>query len=80
MSINISQVNHLSHFLLTLELLPTILAAASSMGDCRIVFVSSLLHTIVSEWEPDNLNAELWYGRMKFYPKSKLWNVSLRDP
>ncbi len=79
-SINISQVNHLSHFLLTLELLPTILAAASSTGDCRIVFVSSLVHAWVNEWEPDNLNGEQWYGRTKFYPKSKLWNVSLRDP
>lgn len=65
----------MGHFLLTLELLPTILATASSTGDCRIVLVSSLAHSWVSEWEPDNLNGEQWYGRMKFYPKTKLYNV-----
>ena len=69
------QVNHLSHFLLTLELLPLLEATARETGDARVVFVSSNTHSWAT-WEPDNLNAERDYGRMKAYPKSKLYNVS----
>jgi len=72
----VAQVNHLGHFLLTLELLPTLLDTASHTGDCRIIFVSSAAHTFVN-WEPGNMNAEQQYGRMKFYPNSKLYNVSV---
>lgn len=72
---SIPQVNHLSHFLVTLELLPILLESASQTGDSRIVIVSSSLYTL-SSWEPENLNGEQEYNRLKFYPKSKLYNVS----
>ena len=68
------QVNHLSHFLLTLELLPIILDTASNCGDCRIVIVSSAAH-LSGVFEPGNMNAEVSYSRMGFYNKSKLYNV-----
>ena len=68
------QVNHLSHFLLTLELLPIILDTASNCGDCRIVIVSSIGH-LNAVFEPGNMNAEVSYSRMGFYYKSKLYNV-----
>ena len=69
------QVNHLSHFLLTLELLPIMLDTATSTGDCRIVIVSSGSHyrgLVV----PDNMNGEQSYGRMAFYRHSQLYKVS----
>ena len=69
------QVNHLSPFLLTLELLPIILTTASACGDCRIVFVASSGHSMY-DWNPANMNAELSQDRLKFYPYSKLYNVS----
>ena len=68
------QVNHLSHFLLTLELLPIILDTASECGDCRIVIVSSRLHSS-GVFAPGNMNAEQEYIRNKFYSNSKLYNV-----
>lgn len=71
----IPQVNHLSHFLITLELLPILLESASQTGDSRIVIVSSSLYAL-SSWEPANLNGEQEYNRLMFYPKSKLYNVS----
>ena len=70
----ISQVNHLSHFLLTLELLPIILETASATGDGRIIFVASSVHTRAI-WNPANINADQVYLRTKFYPNSKLYNV-----
>ena len=69
------QVNHLGHFLLTLELLPIMLDTATSTGDCRIVIVSSRMH-FNSEFIPDNMNGEQLYGRISFYSHSKLYNVS----
>ena len=69
------QVNYLSHFLLTLELLPIILDTASNCGDCRIVIVSSSAHTD-AVFEPGNMNAEVSYARLAFYFKSKLYNVN----
>lgn len=69
------QVNHLSHFLLTLELLPLMLDSAHSSGDGRIVFVSSMMHSS-GEFTPGNLNAERSYSRTKFYSNSKLFMVS----
>ena len=71
----VAQVKHLGHFLLTLELLPTLLDTAGNTGDCRIIFVSSVAHTFAN-WEPGNMNAEQQYVRTKSYPKSKLYNVS----
>ena len=68
------QVNHLSHLLLTLELLPIILDTASGCGDCRIIFVSSRLHASGS-FSPGNMNAETEYSRTEFYSNSKLYNV-----
>ena len=68
------QVNHLSHFLLTLELLPLMIETAVTTKDCRIIFVSSRLHTRGS-FTPGNMNAEEEYSRMRFYGNSKLYNV-----
>ena len=51
-------------------------STARETGDVRVVFVSSSAHSWCT-WEPDNMNGEREYGRMKFYPKSKLYNVSL---
>lgn len=69
------QVNHLSHFLLTLELLPLMVDSAQSSGDGRIVIVSSMLHNS-GVFAPGNLNAERSYSRTQFYSNSKLFNVS----
>ena len=68
------QVNHLGHFLLTLELIPVLQTTAREMGDVRVVFVSSKAHNW-GDWDPDNMNGERESGRFKFYPKSKLYNV-----
>ena len=68
------QVNHLSHFLLTLELLPVLQSTARETGDVRVVCVSSVVHGW-TDWDPDNMNAERDYSRYKFYLKSKLYNV-----
>ena len=70
------QVNHLSHFLLTLELLPTILDTAARTGDCRIVILSSSGHKN-GVFDPANLNGEKGYGSLVFYQHSKLFNVCL---
>ena len=68
------QVNHLSHLLITLELLPIMITTASHCGDCRIVMVSSMRHT-QGVFDPHNLNAEQSYSRLGFYCNSKLYNV-----
>ena len=70
------QVNHLSHFLLTLELLPTILDTAARTGDCRILILSSTAHKS-GVFDPANLNGEKNYGSLNFYNNSKLFNVGL---
>ena len=72
----LQKANHLGHFMLTLELLPTLLDTAGSCGDCRIIFVSSSAHGMAN-WEPENTNAGQQYSRFKFYCNSKLYNVSL---
>ena len=69
------QVNHLSHFLLTLELLPLMVDSAQLSGDGRIVIVSSMMHSS-GVFAPGNLNAERSYSRTQFYSSSKLFNVS----
>ena len=66
------QVNHLGHFLLTLELLPLI---TSSAPDARVVIVSSVLHFRAMPFNSSNLQGEVHYGRMKQYCNSKLYNV-----
>ena len=68
------QVNHLGHFLLTLELLPIMLDTAASTGDCRIVAVSSWGH-FRGQFVPNNMNGEQSYDRLPFYCHSKLYNV-----
>ena len=70
----ITQVNHLSHFLLTLELLPSLLETASSTGDGRIIFVSAYAHKY-GNVNPENMNGEQSYTRGRFYGNSKLYNV-----
>ena len=68
------QVNHLSHLLLTLELLPIMLDTASSTGDGRIVNLTSYVHSsgVVN---PENMDGQKTYGRYMFYCNSKLYNV-----
>jgi len=51
---------------------------ADTEGDKRIVFVSSMMHS-VGVWDPNNLQGETSYGRIKFYGNSKLYNVSNGD-
>ena len=68
------QINHLSHFLLTLELLPIIQDTARGCGDCRIVNVSSSGHKM-GKFEPQNMNGEQSYGEGDAYCNSKLYNV-----
>ena len=72
------QVNHLSHFLLTLELLPILLDTAHNSGDGRIVIVSSVAHKL-GVLDPENMNEEMSYGGMNFYSNSKLYNVCTCD-
>ena len=69
------QVNHLGHFLLTLELLPLI---TSSAPDARVVIVSSGGHRIAPSFDPTNLQMERGYDRMKQYCSSKLYNVCMQ--
>lgn len=70
------QVNHLGHFLLTLELLPLLLSTAEVCGDCRVAFVASRRH-VHGVLDPSNMNGEVSYSRYGFYNNSKLYNVSL---
>lgn len=76
-------MNHLSPFLLTLELLPKLLETVGGGGteggggggDCRVVWVASLAHE-GGQWNPENLDAEVSYHARAFYQNSKLYNVS----
>ena len=70
------QVNHISHFLLTLELLPVILDSAAVTGDARIVSVSSSVHSW-AVWNPEHLNDDVGYNRMQSYYHTKLYNASI---
>ena len=65
-------MNHLSHFLITLELLPIL---RQSTPDARVVFVSSDAHRN-GVFDMANIEGNHSYGRMKFYGTSKLYNVS----
>ena len=48
----------------------------STEGDKRIVLVSSDSHTY-GVWDPNNLQGDISYGRIKFYGNSKLYIVSV---
>ncbi len=63
-------VNHLAHFALTGLLLDQLETAP----DPRVVLISSFAHRM-GEIYFDNLNAEKWYQRWKFYGQSKLANL-----
>jgi NAD(P)-dependent dehydrogenase (short-subunit alcohol dehydrogenase family) len=63
-------VNHLAHFALTGLLLDQLETAP----DPRIVLISSFAHRMGDIYF-DNLNAEKWYQRWKFYGQSKLANL-----
>ncbi|TGZ55690.1 retinol dehydrogenase 12-like isoform X1 [Temnothorax longispinosus] len=65
------QVNHLSHFLLTLLLLPKM---QSSSPNCRIINVSSLTY-ICADIDFDDINLERSYALFKSYARSKLANI-----
>ena len=67
------QINHLGHFLICLELLPCM---KSTEGDKRIVLVSSMMHSS-GVWDPNNLQGNISYGRIRFYGNSKLYNVNV---
>ncbi|XP_011644399.1 retinol dehydrogenase 12-like isoform X2 [Pogonomyrmex barbatus] len=65
------QVNHLSHFLLTLLLLSKM---QSSSPGCKIINVSSILH-IAADIDFDDINMEKSYAPLKAYMRSKLANI-----
>ena len=70
------QVNHLSPFLLTLELMSCLKQAAKDEGGARVVMVTSSSHKS-AEFNPGNMNGEQYYSRFLFYYNSKLYNVSI---
>ncbi len=65
--------NHLSGFLLTKMLLPSLLKKAES-AEARVVFTSSLGHKN-SPLDFDDLNMDKDYGTLKAYGRSKLMNL-----
>ncbi|KAL6255946.1 hypothetical protein P5V15_013183 [Pogonomyrmex californicus] len=65
------QVNHLSHFLLTLLLLSKM---QSSSPGCKIINVSSIAH-IAADIDFDDINMEKSYAPFKAYMRSKLANI-----
>lgn len=65
--------NHLAGFLLTMKLLPALLAAAVA-GEARVVFTSSYGHNN-SPLDFADLNLEQGYGGLKAYGRSKLMNL-----
>ena len=72
-----AKVNHLGHFLLTVELLPLLKTTAERTGDSRVVFVASRRHA-QGVFDPKNINGEISYSRYAFYNHSKLYNVSIK--
>ncbi|CAG8686363.1 13923_t:CDS:2, partial [Dentiscutata heterogama] len=67
------QVNHLSHFLLTSILLPTI-KNSTSKSPCKIIHTSSTAQKR-GKIDLDNLNGEKSCGLLELYCNAKLLNV-----
>lgn len=67
----IFQVNYLSHFLLTLHLLPLI---KQSGPNCRIVNIASKAH-FLSEVNLDNIQSQKHFTATKCYGNSKLYQI-----
>jgi len=67
------QVNYLSHFLLTLRMLPIM---RESGDDCRIIMVASQNHKDGS-LDISNIQAQRNYDRSKFYANSKLFMIMM---
>ncbi|KAJ8031748.1 Dehydrogenase/reductase SDR family member on chromosome X [Holothuria leucospilota] len=65
------QVNYLSHFLLTLLLLPLL---KESAPNSRIINVSSMGHR-VGELKLDNIQGQKSYSFQKFYSNSKVYQI-----
>lgn len=58
--------------------MPSILEAADSVGDARIIFMASNSQRFVS-WDPENFSpVEEGYGRLKTYALTKMYNVSVK--
>ncbi|KAF0449614.1 NADP-binding protein [Gigaspora margarita] len=68
------QVNHLSHFLLTTLLIPTMKRSATPESPCKINFTGSDTMKIANI-DLDNLNGEKSSGFVKLHANSKLENV-----
>lgn len=66
------QVNYLSHFLLTLHLIPLLKASGPNP---RIINVSSSGHKMAEGVNLDNIQGQKSYTQMKFYGNSKLFQI-----
>jgi NAD(P)-dependent dehydrogenase (short-subunit alcohol dehydrogenase family) len=64
-------VNHLAPFLLTLELVPLLVASAPA----RVVTVSSANHTSVTDCDLDDIQSRTRYRWTDVYARSKLANI-----
>jgi hypothetical protein len=69
--------NHLSHFLLTLMLLPSLTLGAASRRDAgaRVVHVASSMHLLVPGIQPGNPELKRQYNSEAAYAQSKLAQV-----
>ncbi|XP_072045714.1 retinol dehydrogenase 14-like [Amphiura filiformis] len=65
------QVNYLSHFLMTLHLLPLL---RESDPNSRIINLTSIVHTS-GTFDLKNMQGELSYDRIKFYGNSKVYQI-----
>ena len=72
------QVNVLSPLLLTLELLPLMLATAAESGDGRVLFVSSKASYRATQFDVEKLviTEQMDYDRLNTYSNTKLYDVS----
>ncbi|XP_021355392.1 retinol dehydrogenase 14-like [Mizuhopecten yessoensis] len=78
------QVNYLSHFLVAAHLLPLM---KRSGDDCRIVLVSSMLHSLAKfelstihgrQYSPRNFDRLQYYGRSKLYQIMQMYSMNRR--